>query len=841
MSDTHSQSNPSDNPDSSLVSDKSISKVHSKGRKRRILIWALMSLLIIFFATAIFIGAWAYRLDREIADRFAQKRFAPPVEFYSAPEFIRSGFALKPEDLAQIFKRRGYRAREFGQPLLSLDYSLWPGDGCESLLPAGSWLTTSELGREAAAKIKSCVAFRHQPDASSGSSIGLLLNTNPNDGSGDIAKEAEPVQIVAFGITNGGEFEVIGTYAGANPRAIEAAVLTPELFAQYYGDRPTLRTEVNLGQVPPACKDALLAIEDPGFLEHAGISFSGLVRAVLANLRRGRFAQGGSTITQQLVKNYFLTEEKTIKRKFTEIAMAFLVERHASKEDILETYLNLIYMGQNGPFEVRGFAAASQYYFAKPLDDLALHECALLAAVLNSPGMFNPFTKPDASLKRRKRVLDKMLETGRIDSRSHALAIAEPLPASPARAMTEPAPYFVKSARRELEKLGLDPSLGLRVYTTLDMRAQEAAQKSVREGLENLESSLAQLKKIKEKGKHLEALLVSSDPSSGFITAIVGGRGYTATQYNRATDSRRQVGSVMKPFVFLTALESGSEDGKLYNPETEIEDKAYTFKYDGQTWTPKNYDGKYRGMVPLWFSLVESLNASTAKLGQDVGIRNVIELSRRVGITSKLDDLPSLALGAFELSPLEVLESYTTICRLGSRVPLSTLYRVEDLNGRELHSFRPAADITVNVEATAMLVGILKNALDHGTGRAARALGLTGPAAGKTGTTNDKKDSWFAGFTPSQTAVVWVGYDDNTSHGLTGASGALPIWTRFMMQSQKLSKRAASSTDFSWPETVQVKTLEAEDLVKYDGLGDLLKPPIPLIKQKDEKPPSSFF
>jgi penicillin-binding protein 1B len=823
MSDTHSQ------------------PASPKGRKRRALMWSVLVLLALFGTLSLAIGIWAYRLDREISERFAQKRFAPPVEFYSAPELIRVGFALKPEDLIQIFNRRGYRAREFGQPLLPLDYSVWPGEGCQELLPRDSLQST--LAGEALPKpgITTCVAFRHQPAATSSSSMGTIIDSSPGEGAGDIVRESEPVQIVRFGKTDSGEFEVLGTYAGANPRAVDAAVLTPELFAQYYGDRPTLRTEVNLGQVPPSCKDALLSIEDPGFLEHAGISFTALIRAVIANLRRGRFAQGGSTITQQLVKNYFLTEEKTLKRKFTEITMAFLVERHASKEDILETYLNLIYMGQNGPFEVRGFAAASQYYFAKPIDSLALHDCALLAAVLNSPGMFNPFTKPEAALKRRTRVLDKMLETGRIDSQTYERATAEPLPKSPARAMTEPAPYFVKSARRELERLGLDLSAGLRVYTTLDLRAQEAAQTAVREGLEKIESSAPQVKKMKEKGKHLEALLISADPSSGFITAIVGGRSYSATQYNRAMDSRRQVGSVMKPFVFLTALESGTRDGEPYSPESELEDKTYTIKYEGQSWSPRNYDGKYRGTVPLWFSLVESLNASTAQLGQEVGIKNVIDLSRRAGITSKLENLPSLALGAFELSPLEVLQSYTTLSRLGSRVPLSTLYRVEDLTGRELHSFRPAADVVVNTEATAMLVGILKNAIDQGTGRGARALGLIGPAAGKTGTTNDKKDSWFAGFTPFQSAVVWVGYDDNTPHGLTGASGAVPIWTRFMIQSQKLSKRAVIETDFPWPDTVQIKTLQEEDLRKYEGIGDLVKPPVPLIELKEEKPSSSFF
>ncbi len=856
------------------------------GRKRRLFFFIVLGTSVLLAIVLMIVGTWMFQLDREIAQRFEQKRFAPPVEFYSAPELIRSGQVLNPADLTAVFSRRGYRQREFGQPLQPSDYSQWPGEGCTSILPNSAGDIGDSSG--AALAIKACVAFRHQPSSASSFSASAILQTvqesgadkansqdsagatfsgsanpsNPNDPNYDPGdetnengfpptasdedeltkrnSESEPVQIIAFNAEN----EVVGTYAGANPRPVESAVLNPELYAQYYGDRPTLRTEVSLGQIPPACKDALLSIEDPGFLEHSGISFTGLVRAVLANLRRGRFAQGGSTITQQLVKNYFLTEEKTLRRKVTEIAMSFLVERRASKEDILETYLNLIYMGQNGPFEVRGFAAASQHYFAKPIDNLETHECALLAAILNSPGMFNPFTKPEASMKRRTRVLEKMKESGRIDAETAARATALPLPKSPARSMTEPAPYFVKSARKELDALGVDLSQGLRVFTTLDLRAQESAQRAVRQGLEKLEANNPLIKKIKdEKGKSLEALLVAADPSSGFINAIVGGRSYTATQYNRATESRRQVGSVMKPFVYLTALESATRDDLPFTPETEVDDTAYTVKYEGQSWSPKNYDGKFRGTVPLWFALVESLNASTARLGQEVGIKKVIDLSRRLGMTSKLENLPSLALGAFEIAPLEVLTAYTSIARLGTRVPLSTLYRVEDLSGREIHSFRPTAEVVVNTEAASMLVGILKNVIDHGTGRGARAMGLLGAAAGKTGTTNDKKDSWFAGFTPQQVAVVWVGYDDNTSHGLTGGSGADPIWSQFMVNSQKLSKSALAGTDFPWPDTVQLKTLEVSDLEKYSGIGELIKGPVTLVEPRESKSKSSpsFF
>jgi hypothetical protein len=346
-----------------------------------------------------------FQLDREIAKRFEQKRFAPAGRvLLKHPNSSAPGRVLNPQELTcRVARRRGYRAREFGQPLQPSDFSLWPGDGCASILPMkvanGADAANTDASKSLNGEIKTCVAFRHQPSSASSFSASAIIqtvqettsstaaapkdiaddlpasslnsNSDPDGDPGDETNEnglpppapeedelvtrrssdSEPVQIIAFN----SQSEVVGTFAGANPRAVESAVLSPELYAQYYGDRPTLRTEVSLGQIPPACKDALLAIEDPAFLEHSGISFTGLIRAVLTNLRRGRFAQGGSTITQQLVKNYFLTEEKTLRRKFTEIAMSFLVERRASKEDILETYLNLIYMGQNGPFEVRGF------------------------------------------------------------------------------------------------------------------------------------------------------------------------------------------------------------------------------------------------------------------------------------------------------------------------------------------------------------------------------------------------------------------------------------------------------------------------------------------------------
>jgi len=784
----------------------------------------LFKTLIVFSALllcALAVAAvWLLQLDWNIRKRFAEKRFAPPVEFYSAPETIRIGSQLPNGYFEAVFARRHFRKREFGQPIQAGDFSVWSAEQCQSLLPhaegfGASLKSALGMAPEEPA-IARCFAFR---------------NSNANTG-GD---QREPlifqdVQIIGMG----GDEKVVALYAGASPQPTEQARIEPELFAQYYGDVPILRQVVSLGTVPTNCLNALIAIEDAHFLQHSGISPSGIARAVLSAVKPGAPKVGGSTITQQLVKNYFLTDERTLKRKLTEIPMAVMVEQHASKDEILETYINLIYMGQNGPFQVRGFAAASEHYFGKPLSDLDLPQCALLAGVLNNPGYLNPFHSPDRALKRRAKVLDKMLEQDMIDAATAAQAKAAPLPNKPSRSLTEPAPYFVQAVRRELRARGIDESEGLRIYTTLNLRAQESAHQAIRAGLDHLEANFPHLKKLKAAGKNLEAALVSADPSTGAVEALVGGRGYLVSQFNRATDSHRQVGSVMKPFVYLTAFETQTPDGHPYTPVTILKDEGTTHKYEGQTWTPRNYEGTYNGDVPMFFALKESLNAATANLGVTVGLNNIIDVSRRLGITSPISPVPSLTLGAFELSPLEVLQAYSALSQLGRLTSLSLMWKIETLSGQELYRLQPQPEPVIPDDTVSELVGVMKQTLISGTGRAARAAGFLHPAAGKTGTTNDKKDAWFAGFTPLHSAVVWVGYDDNTPSNLTGASGAVPIWTTYM----KNYAATFPANDFPWPETVEKVELTPEQQL---ALGVPAKnadqlAPVELIFKKGQAP-----
>ncbi|MCM2281697.1 MAG: PBP1A family penicillin-binding protein [Bdellovibrionaceae bacterium] len=736
--------------------------------------------------TIILLGIWFTRLNSQMSVRLEQGRFAPAVEFYAAPEVLRAGFFIPAKHLESFFQRKRFSERGFGKSLEPGEFSVWQGSECQSVLPpltpdllppaAKMGATTGSTASEPAAtgigagspetpiappQIGKCIAFANLKPLPNADALGM-----------------EPVQIVVFGMD---QRTILATFTGAPPVRSEQVILEPEMFAQYYGDRPILREEVPLANAPAQCLNAVLAIEDANFLEHAGVSPTAILRALWSIVRSGgRRLEGGSTITQQTVKNFFLTEERTFRRKLNEIAMAVLLESRIDKDKILELYINTIYMGQNGVFEVRGFAAAARHYFGADLQDLSLPQCALLAGVLNGPGVYDPFTKPERALARRTKVLDDMVKNKFISAEEAGAAKASPLPKRTVAGLTEPAPYFVQTVRRQLDDKGIDSTEGLRIYTTLNLRAQEAAYQAVRQGLERLETKFPHVAKLKASGKNLEAVLISSDPATGFVQALVGGRGFKRSPYNRAFDSKRQVGSVMKPFVYLAALESMDENGRFYTPLSLLEDKAFTHKYQGQAWSPRNYDGKFNGEVPMYYGLKESLNSATAWLGLKVGLDNIVDVAQRMGVRSKIEPLPSLTLGAYELHPWEVLQAYGTLARMGEWVAATFILRVEDLAGETILENEPAPEQVVAADATASLVSIMQQTIETGTARVARLLGFTHPAAGKTGTTNDKKDAWFGGFTPYHVAVVWVGYDDNTTHNLTGASGAVPIWTQYM-------------------------------------------------------------
>ncbi|MCB0415843.1 MAG: transglycosylase domain-containing protein, partial [Bdellovibrionales bacterium] len=578
----------------------------------------------------------------------------------------------------------------------------------------------------------------------------------------------------------------------------------------FYDGQPMLRRLITINETPLSCLNAITSIEDKDFLNHQGVSFRAITRALLSMVSHGRVTQGGSTITQQLVKNYFLTSERTLKRKIKEFFMALILESKVSKDLILQNYLNVIYMGQSGPFQVRGYGAAAEYYFNKKLENLELPECALLAAIVNSPGRFNPFkSDSSAALQRRNRVLEKMLENSHIDQQTFNEASQSQLPKSPQRLLTEPAPYFVDAISEKIKDKNFNAENGLKIYTTMVPEAQEAALQAVRKGLDSIEKSHKNIQELSQQGKSLQALLIAAEVSTGEIIALVGGSSFKKTQYNRAISGHRQVGSIMKPLIYLTALENFTDNGERYNPLTIIEDEPFTYKYENQSWSPKNYSNKTFGRLPLFVALKNSINISTAKVGLQVGLNSIVDLSKRMGIESALQPLPSITLGAFELFPFEVLNVYGTIARYGSFIP-SQLYTKVDDNKHNLYEYHPQGQQITSAQTAAVLVGMMKQTILSGTGRSIPLRGFKYPAAGKTGTTSDTKDSWFAGFTPHVVCVVWVGYDDNTPHGLTGASGALPIWTEFM----KTYATRYGETEFTIPEGTVKLTVPRQKLLE---------------------------
>lgn len=719
------------------------------------------------------VGIWIYQLNQMITEGLAQRKFLPPTQYFSAPEEFSLDEPISKDAFLKILTNRSYRPREWNQ-------KLFPGDFAESNMETCKTAVSVAL-----------------PDTGSNCILFFPLET------GDPSPTAKNLQLIVWD----DQGKLLATLQG-NPLVISpSAQLEAQLFAQYLDDQPIMQNYKALGEIPPMCLNAVLAIEDSQFLEHSGFSITGIARAFFNNLF-GRNRQGGSTITQQTVKNYFLTAEQTFKRKATELFMSVLLEAHSSKDQILETYLNIIYLGQKGPFQVRGFGAAAEYYFNKPLEQLQLSDCALLAAILNSPGLYDPFNKPENAFKRRDIVLDRMLNLQMVSQAEIDEAKKQSLPTEQAKLkLNETAPYYISAAQKEIRGIGYE-KVGLKVFTGLRVKDQVAAQASVQNHLQNLETKNKKIISLKEKGMNLEGVLISVENKSGLITSLVGGRSFRQTQFNRAIDGHRQVGSIMKPFVYLTALIQ--QTPKPYDPMTELNDAKFNYKYEGQAWSPDNYGKKYYGVVPMYFALKESLNASTASLGLEVGLDKIIATAHEAGIYSPLKSVPAVTLGAFELYPMEVAEAYTTLARMGDHIKLSTVRALANENNEEIYVRDMVPEQTLDSASTAVLISMMKQTIASGTAKYISASGFPAPAAGKTGTTSDNKDAWFAGFTASRTAIVWVGYDQPTSNGLTGANGAVPIWHQFMSQ----TINPDGIHDFKWPETVEPRTIERDEITE---------------------------
>ena len=718
-----------------------------KKSKVRIFSIALVTLLAITSSGLVF-GAWYLKqLEDTVTEKFEGRKWFFPSKIYSDSYLLYVGINVRLEELGEKLRRLGYFETQ-SAPKRKGEYRIQRQGTVEVFLHDFEFPTEQRKGVPVRISLQ-------------GSMVGRIENLATGKDMFDLELEPE---------------------------------LVTGLYERIWQERKV----VKLAEVPPLLVKAVLAVEDERFYSHSGIDPIGILRAMWVNLRSMSFQQGGSTLTQQLMKNFFLSDERTLSRKVPEAIMALIAERKYPKETILENYLNEIYLGQRGSQGIFGIWEAAQFYFAKPLSDLTLGESALLAGLIRAPNRLSPYRSTDSATKRRNVVLAKMLDNRVITSRQYDTAIREKLPDRALVKVTNDAPFYVDYLRRELDENYSHTVLtkeGLRIFSSLDLPLQRKAERALVEGLRKLEATHPALRRNGD-DDHLEGAIVVIRPQTGEIKAMVGGRNYQKSQFNRVFQAKRQPGSIFKPFVYLAALMYGGQSGVRYTPDTVLNDSQFTWNYDGKEWQPNNYNNEYFGAVTFRRALESSLNSATGRVAQDVGIRRVREVAQRLGIQSALPAVPSLALGSAEVTPLEVAVAFSTIANGGVRTRPLAVKLVMDQNGQPLEKRDVRVEQVINPQLAHMMNHILKGVLDHGTGTAARRMGFNRPAAGKTGTTNDYKDAWFVGYTPDLLAVVWVGFDGQSKLNLSGSEAALPIWTEFM----KSATASMPVTDFVTPE-----------------------------------------
>jgi penicillin-binding protein 1B len=578
---------------------------------------------------------------------------------------------------------------------------------------------------------------------------------------------------------------------------LDRFMLEPEVLSNDISAKAGKREAVRFAEIPPVLVHAILSTEDHRFFEHSGIDPLGIGRALLRNAGNDHLGQGGSTITQQLVKNTYLSPERTLRRKYAEAMLAFALERRLSKEDIFALYCNEVYLGQRGAVAVRGVEEAAQIYFGKELKDLSLGEAATIAGMIQGPMRFSPTQHPDATRERRNVVLAAMARDGWINQEAVAAIAPEQVVVSPASTRNnELAPYFVDYVSRNAGSQFDTSPVHQRIYTTIDLELQQAAESALKRQLDRLD------KNYKDRSAKPQAALIALDPRTGNVLAMVGGRDYAESQLNRATDARRQPGSTFKPFVYAAALEDGM------SPVQTFADSPREFVYDrNKTYRPANFGGGYSMHdVTMRTALVKSLNVVTVDVALQTGLARIANLAERFGLP-KPERYPSLALGTKEVTPLELAAAYAAFVNGGRRVTPKVIASVGDPPATHLGNDASEAAQVISPTTAYMITNTLEAVIDHGTARAARNATRGTAIAGKTGTS---RDGWFVGYTPNLVCVVWIGFDDNRQLGLTGAEAALPAWTDFMKAAVEL-RPELGGRNFECPEGIKFVEIDVDN------------------------------
>ena len=687
-------------------------------------------------------GAYYLYLDRLVSHQFEGRRWTLPAHVYASPLELYAGLQLTQADLRHELERLQYRRVE---------------------------------------RLERPGTYRQQ-----GARLDVALRPAV------FADESRPALILSIqcGAT------AIESLRDAAGKEMPLVRLEPLLIGSIFPIHGEDRIVVTPNEVPPLLPAALKAVEDRKFDHHHGVDPEALLRAMWVDLRSGQIEQGGSTLTQQLVKSYFLDPRRNLSRKLEEAAMAVALESHFSKADLMNAYINEIFLGQDGDRAIHGFGLASQFYFGKPLSELDVSEIALMVAIVRGPSYYDPRRHAKRALARRDLVLKLMAEQKVISAKDAQVATAKPLGVI-ARGAGSYYPAYLDFVRRVLRRDYREEDLtkaGLRIYTSLEPRAQEQAELA-------LDRELTRLDRGKRASAALEGAVVVTSPQSGDVIAIVGGRNVAFDGFNRALDGRRPMGSLVKPFIYLTALETGR-----YNAATVIQDAPVQIRLaNGDLWRPENFTHQVYGPVPLVRALSESLNLATVGLGMDVGLPKISQTLQRFGLERPPPQVPSMLLGAVDVTPMEVAQLYNGLANGGFRNPLRGVRAVISDDGKAVKAFPLQVTPVAPPEAVYSVDRMMEQVMERGTGRPARAvLPANLAVAGKSGTSSDLRDSWFAGFSGSHVVVVWVGYDDDMPTGLTGSAGALPVWARIMAGSQEVS------WDAPMPESL------AETWIDYD-------------------------
>jgi penicillin-binding protein 1B len=705
---------------------------------------ALTLFLILAVSFTVLFSYYYIKYDRIIERRFRSPVFSNSAKIYALPRTLRTGEQIEAPEIAAELRRAGYKDEKEGE---------------------------SALG-----------SFRMLSD-------GIVVTPGP--------QSYHSPEAARISIQDGQVERII-----SKGNELAAYELEPQLVtALFDAEQRSKRQLVKYDDIPPLMTQAVLAIEDRRFYEHSGVNFLRMAEAAWIDVVRGRHEQGGSTITMQLSRGFFLTPQKTIKRKLTEMLIAEELEQKFTKQQIFEFYANWVDLGQRGSFAISGFAEASKAYFNKDLKDITLPEAALLAGLIQRPSYLSPYRHPERALERRNVVLEAMVETHAITREQADKAKATPLKLAPPNVEASDAPYFVDMVRDNLISKFNEHELNdqsYRLYTTLDPDLQKAAAQSVEMGIKLVDEQVKKMrtKKVKvgkkiethvEPGPQAQVALVALDPHTGAVLALVGGRDYGWSQLNHAV-AKRPTGSVFKPFVYAAAVNTALDGSQtVLTPASTVTDAPSSFAYGDQIYEPRNYKEEYHGEVTLRYALAMSLNNATVKVAEEVGYDKVADLARSAGITS-VKATPAMALGSYDASPLEVAGAYTAFANNGVRLSPILVRSVRNANGDVLANYntdqRPVLDPRVAYVMTNMMEGVINNGLGFS---AVRGRGFTPPAAGKTGSSHD---GWFGGYTSNLLCIVWVGYDDYSDLRLTGAMTAGPIWAEFMKKAATLPQYA---------------------------------------------------